>query len=141
MNKEELAALRDLLTLRIPPSQELRELTRRLFARRGEGVVLPSVHFDGVQIHMCADNVAAWTSAHPDDRQVNGYLLFDIDYMFRHVRFTPHCVVKAAADGHLFDISPYAHETPHPFISHQGPDEEFWRAFDHGPMDFVYRDR
>jgi hypothetical protein len=103
LSEEEKADVRDSFTPRhIPPTDELRALTRQLFVRAGagEGRILRRQDFEGAMIHECVDNAKAWVNGHPGHALVLGFLLNDFGYRLRHVRLTPHVAVQAeGGDG------------------------------------------
>src|SRR5579862_7986448 len=98
MNEEEQAALRDILTLRIPPTEELRALTRQLFtlARGGAGHILRRQVFEGALPHECRTNAVRWVETHPRSARLPGFILFTFGWELRHVRFVPHVGVFSA---------------------------------------------
>jgi hypothetical protein len=140
LSPEDQAVAREQFTQHIPPTQELCELTSKLFARArvGDGRYLQRQKFEGGRIHKCFDNVEVWVRSHPGHLMVSGFLYVHFDYAFQHVRFTPH-VVAQNDEGVWLDVTPHNAEGDYLFIQHAGTDAEFAAAFDHGPMDFVYR--
>jgi hypothetical protein len=143
LSEEEKAGVRDSFTPgHIPPTDELRGLTRQLFARAraGQGRILRREAFEGARINECIDNATAWVEAHPGTALVFGFLLNDFGYRLGHVRFTPHVAVKTER-GDWLDVTPHNAFYDHLFLQHAGTDEEFFAAFEHGPMDLIYRAR
>lgn len=135
---EDESALRDALILRVPPTEELRELTRQLFKRVGTGRILRRQYFEGARAHECFDNAFAWAQAHQGHALVYGFLYFDYERLLQHVRFVPHVVIQAEK-GEWLDVTPHDTDDDHPFLQHARTDPEFQAAMCHGPMDYVYR--
>jgi hypothetical protein len=140
MTPEEVAGFLDAMDPRLPPTEELRTLTRELFERvsRGDGRILRRQVFEGAEKHQCLENAAEWVRSHPGDRLVYGYVYFDFRPLLRHVRFTPHVAVCTAA-GEWLDVTPHNALDDHPFLPHTGTEEEFGIAFTNGPMDLICR--
>ena len=140
LNAEEQAAVRASFMRHIPPTEELRALTRQLFARArfGDGRILRRQNFEDARIHECFKNAVAWVEAHPGDRLLYGFVYFHFNYQLPHVRFTPHVAVLANT-GEWLDVTPHNALDDHPFLQHAGTEQEFETAFRHGPMDLAYR--
>lgn len=75
---------------------------------------------------------------HPGHRLVFGFFYFHFDYRLSHVRFMPHVAVQTE-DGECLDVTPHNASGDHLFLQHAGTEEEFDRAFQHGPMDLIYQ--
>ncbi len=115
--------------------QELKQLARRLYRRRSEGVIVPflEVELDGWQPSEqdCHANVDQWVISQLEDanpvkwKAVRGWL-----YLERGRRgcpsFIAHSVVEAAK-GTLIDITPTQATTRFPFIRDKGRPGEFAR--------------
>ena len=104
---------------------ELQRLARRLYRRRGEGVIVPFVRVEldewRPQEQDCHANVTYWVLGQLDREEckaVRGWL-----YLERSVRgcpsFVSHSVVETA-EGKLIDITPSGAENRYPFIRHKG---------------------
>jgi len=102
MNEDDRAALRDARTQRVPPTEELRALTRQLFARalRRDGWIVRRENFEGAQILECCNNALAgsrrirgtsWFMASSmlisasNSRTCASYLTARLDLLGRHV--------------------------------------------------------
>ena len=98
MNEDGRDALRDARTQRVPPTEELRALTRQLFARalRRDAWILRRENFEGARILECCNNALAWVEAHPGHLLVYGFLYADFGLQLTHVRFIPHCATGSA---------------------------------------------
>jgi hypothetical protein len=134
------AAMRDMLTQRVPAAIELRELTQRLFnlVRLRAARILRPQHFDDATPHECLDNAIAWVRRHPGHAMVSGFLYHDFGYRWPHVRFVPHVAVQTE-NGQWLDVTLQEAQDNHPFLQHPGTEQEFQAAFGHGPMDLIYR--
>lgn len=117
---------------------ELQLLARRLYRRRGEGVLVPfvRVELDGwrPQEQDCHANVDYWVSsrlAEEECKAVRGWLYFE-----RSLRgcpsFLSHSVVETA-EGKMIDITPSRAAKRYPFIRDKSRPGEYQRLLErHG---------
>jgi hypothetical protein len=140
MTPEEAAGLLDAMDPRVPPTEELGALTRRLFDRapRGDWQILRRQVLEGAQKHQCLANAEEWVRRHPGRPLGLRLRLLRLRPLLRHVRFTPHVAVYTAA-GEWLDVTPHHALDDHPFLPHAGAEDEFQKAFANGPMDLICR--
>lgn len=72
----------------------------------------------------CHDNVARWIKLNPHHRPVRGWLHAPYLTLPDIARFVSHSIIETEA-GKLMDITLPSTEWAHPFLQHEGPDEEF----------------
>ena len=138
MTPEDAADLRDALTQRSPPSEELPALTRELSdrAQRRDGHKPKPQDFPDAKPHECLDNAIAWVKANPGSSLVYGFLYHDYEFALPHVRFVPHVTVLTA-EGTLVDVT--LQQPGALFLQHRGTEQTFVAALAHGEMNLVYR--
>ena len=107
---------------------DTQEIGRRLYARRKEGVVtkIASVEIGDWKPseHECHGNVTTWCERNPQHKPVRGWLFFDFDDYFPHVRFVAHSVIEDE-NGNLIDITPVISFSRYPFIRAEEDEEMF----------------
>ena len=140
LDAEEKAGLRDIYTPRMPPTDELHALSHRLFAQweAGDGRILRRQNFEGAVINQCFDNAMAWVNAHPGHALLYGFLVLNFGDRVPYVRFVPHVAVYLD-QAEWLDVTPSNTIDDYFFLPHRRTEEEFAAAFEHGPMDFIYR--
>jgi hypothetical protein len=107
--------------------EQLEALAANLYARRGEGVLVPRVDVKigewVPQNGYCHGNVMTWLEHHPKHRAVRGWVL--ADYLaVGFVRFFSHSVIETE-DGALMDITPNAAPWQYLFIRHAGSEDSY----------------
>lgn len=116
------------------PSEEehqmLAAICRRLYARRGSGLVIPFVEKKGAnwepQQWLCHGNAIRWVTENPDWKAIPGWLIFDLSFAGRW-RFSAHSVVEDA-DGTRIDITPAPTASRrYPFLEDEASHGDFMR--------------
>jgi hypothetical protein len=72
----------------------------------------------------CHENVALWIKLHPSHRPIRGWLYAPYLTTTDTARFLSHSIVETET-GELMDVTLPSNEWAHPFIRHEGSEDEF----------------